>query len=54
MKLLGSSKMKITKEESGENVPHLQITEVVLVDFNIFNNAYQQDSKVLYTFVANK
>ena len=30
MKLLRSTKSKITKDESGENVPHLEITEVVL------------------------
>ena len=35
---------------------HLEITEVVLVHCNIVNNkiCYQQDSKVLYTFVPNK
>ena len=32
----------------------LEITEVVLIDFNIVNNNYQQDSRVLYTFVPNK
>ena len=31
MKLLGSTKSRITKDENGENVPHLEITEVVLV-----------------------
>ena len=54
MKLLGSTKNKITKDKSGENVPHLEITEVVLVHCNIVNNDYQQDSRVLYTFVPNK
>ena len=54
MKLLGSTKSKITKDENGENVPHLEITEVVLVFCNIVNNDYQQDSKVLYTFILNK
>ena len=54
MKLLGSTKSKITKDENGENVPHLEITEVVLVHCNIVNNDYQQDSRVLYTFVPNK
>ena len=53
-KLLGSTKNKITKDENGENVPHLEITEVVLVHCNIANNDYQQDSRVLYTFVPNK
>ena len=54
MKLLGSTKNKTTKEKNGEIVPHLVITEVVLVHCNIFNNDYQQDSRVLYTFVSNK
>ena len=54
MKLLGSTEYKITKDKNGENVPHLEITEVVLVHCNIVNNDYQQDSRVLYTFVPNK
>ena len=54
MKLLGSTKNKITNDENGENVPHFVITEVVLVHYNIVNNDYQQDSRVLYTFVPNK
>ena len=43
MKLLGTSENKITKEKNGENVPHVEITEVVLVHCNIINNDYQQD-----------
>ena len=39
MKLLGSNKNKIIKDENGENVPHLKITEVVLL--HIANNSYQ-------------
>ena len=54
MKLLGSTENKITKDKNGENVPHLEITEVVLVHCNIVNNDYQQDSRVSYTFVPNK
>ena len=54
MKLLGSIENKITKNKNGENVPHLEITEVVLFHCNIVNNDYQQDSRVLYTFVPNK
>ena len=53
MKLLGSAKIKITKNENGENVPHLEITEVVLVDCNIIKNDYQHNSRVLFTFVPN-
>ena len=54
MKLVGSTKNKITKDKNKENVPHLEITEVVLVHCNIVNNDYQQDSRVLHTFVPNK
>ena len=54
MKLLGSSKSEINKDKIGENVHHLEITEVVLVHWSIVNNDYQQQSKVLYTFVSNK
>ena len=54
MKLLGSTKSKITKDKNGENVPHLEIVELVLVHCNLVNNDYQQDSRILYTFVPNK
>ena len=54
MKLLGSAKSKITKDKNGGNAPHLETAEVVLVHCNIVNNDYQQDSRVLYTFVLNK
>ena len=54
LNLVGSTKHKITKNKNSENVPHLEITEVVLVHFNIVDNDYQQDSRVLYTFVPNK
>ena len=54
MNLLESTENKITKDKKGENVRHLEIKEVVLVHCNIVNNNYQQDSRVLYTFVPNK
>ena len=54
MKLLGSIKNKINKDKIGENVPHLEITEVILVHCSIVNNDYQQDSIVRHTFVPNK
>ena len=47
-------KSKITKDQNSKNVPHLEITEVVLIHCNIVNNDYQQDSRVLYTFVLDK
>ena len=54
IKLLRSSKSKITKDKNGENMPNLEITEVVLVHYNIINNNYQQDLRDLYTFIPNK
>ena len=44
----------MTKDENGENVLHLERTGVVLVHCNIVNNDYQQDSRVLNTFVPDK
>ena len=54
MKLLGSTESKITKDKNGENVPHLEIVELVLVNCNLVNNDYQQDSRILFTFVPSK
>ena len=54
MKLPISTKSKITKDKNSENMPHLQIAEVVLIHCNIVNNDYQQDSRALYTFVPTK
>ena len=51
MKILGSTKSKIIKDENRENEPHLETTEVILVHCNIVNNNYWQYSRVLYTFV---
>ena len=39
-------------DENGENVPHLEIT--VLIHCNIVNNNYQQNLRVLHTFILNK
>ena len=54
MKLLGSTKSKISKNENGDNVPSLEVTEVGLMHCNIINNSYQQKSRFLYIFVPNK
>ena len=54
MKLLGSTKSKITKDKNSENVPHLEIVESGLVHCSLVNNDYQQDSRILYTVVPNK
>ena len=54
MELLWNAKNKITKDKKGENVPHLKNNEVVLLHYNIVNNDYQHESRVMYTFVSNK
>ena len=51
MELLGSTQRKTTKNKNGENVPHLEITEVVSIQCNIVNDNYHQNSRVLYTFI---
>ena len=53
-KLLGNTKSKINKDKNSENVPHSEIVELVLVHCNIVNNDYQQNSRILYTFIPNK
>ena len=52
MELLGTTKSKITRNENGENVPNLEITEVILENCNIVNNNLQ-DSRVLYILAPN-
>ena len=52
--MLGSTKSKINKDKYNENVPHLEITMFVLINCNIVNNDYQQDSRILYSFFPNK
>ena len=54
MKLLWSNKNKIKLSKNGEYVPHLEIIEVVLIHCNVVKNSYQQNSRVLYTFIPNK
>ena len=55
MRFFEITKNKKTEDETGENVHHLKITEVVIiVHCNIANNDYQHDSRVLYTFIPNK
>ena len=54
MKLLGSTKKVVNKDKNGENVPNLEIVEVVLGHCNLIKDDYQHTSKVLFTFVTNK
>ena len=51
MKLLGSTKSKIDKDKNGEYVSHLEVTGVILVYCNIVNNAYQENSRVVYALL---
>ena len=50
----GNTKSKVTNDKNCENMPHLEITEVVLIHCNIVNNDHQQDSRVLCIFIPNK
>ena len=54
MKLLGRTESKITQDKNDENVPHLEIVELVSVHCNLVNNDYLQDLRILYTFLPNK
>ena len=54
MQSLESTKEVVGKDKNGENVPKLEIVEVVLVHCNLVKNDYQHTSKVLFTFVPNK
>ena len=54
IKLLGSTENKITKDKNGENVSDFEVLEVALVHCNIVNNDYQEDLRILHTFVPNK
>ena len=53
MKLLGSTESKITGE-NGDNVPHLEVVELLLIHCNIVDNSYQQNARILYTFIPKK
>ena len=54
MKLLGSTKRKIAKDENGENVPYLEMIEVGLIHCSVADNSYPQNSRALFTFIPNK
>ena len=53
IKLLGSAEIDADKDKDGEDVPKPESVAVVLVHCNLVNNSYQQESKVLFTFVRN-
>ena len=52
MKLLGSTKRRMTNNKNGEHAPCLEIIE--LIHCNVVNNSYQQNSRVLDTSVPHK
>ena len=54
VKLFANKKTQQTRPKNGENVPSIEIVEVVLVQYNLVDNQYQQKSEVLYTFTPNK
>ena len=54
MRLLGSSADTIDGDKNSDLVPKLESADLVLVHCNLVNNSYQQESKVLFTFVPNK
>ena len=54
LKLLGALKKEINKDEYSRSLPHLEITEVVFVHCNVFNNDHQDSSRVLHIFVSNR
>ena len=54
MNVLGSTESKTTKDKNGKMVPHLEIVELILIHCNFVNDNYQQNSRILYTFVPNK
>ena len=50
MKLFRSTKKLIDKTKNGENVPSLEVVEVVLVQCNLVGNQHQQKSEVLHFY----
>ena len=53
MKLLGSTNGNRTKDTNGDYVPYLGITKAALIHWNVVSSSYQQNSRVLHTFVNN-
>ena len=54
MQLFGSKEKIIDKTKNGENVPSLELVEVVLMEYNLVDNEYQQKYEVFYSFIPNK
>ena len=54
MKLQWNTKSKIIENENGKNVLNSEIIKIILVHCNIVNNNYQQNSRVIHTFLSEK
>ena len=54
MKLFGITKKLIDKTKNGEDIASLEVVEVVLVQCNLGDKQFQQNSEVLYIFTPNK
>ena len=54
MKLFCGTKKLIDKTKNRENVPSLEVVEVVLVQYNLVDNQCQHKTETLYTFTPNK
>ena len=51
MKLLGNIGIKKTRDKHHENVPHLEITEVILVHLTFLSNHYQKNFRFFYALI---
>ena len=54
MKLFASTKKLTGKTKNRENIPSIEVVEIVLVQCTEVDNQYQQKSEVLYTFILNR
>ena len=48
MKLLGGTKNRTTKNENGENMPYLEITDVALIHCNVVNNLLKSPAHICF------
>ena len=51
MQLLASAESEITKDKKGENVPHLEVFELVLLHCNLVIHLFQK--KTIWWFIRN-
>ena len=56
LELLTPETMKYLKAPrvKQQKIKMIEIAELVLIHWNLVNNNYQQNSRILYTFVRNK